>query len=1041
MRKPSFFKTIIIVVVIFGFFSCKEKSDATIKTSVAGINPAKNDFVISISEQNADSLRLDSMRQYWRSLFASVENSSPKEFLHIADSAVRHSKMLFNNDTEIMALSWFSKGFAMRKLSLFDSALICYDIAQSIYKKANLENKAINCLYHVGLLYFNKNNYEKGFEIMRLGLAKTLAANEPDTALVVKFCNYVSSKYAGILNYDSATYYLGKCEKYFVHPENLKIDVAQSTYVNLSTTYQNTGNFDKALAYLNKGLELAIELGNERKISDACYNLAYLKSEIGDYTGSNILISKYIPSNKLAYDSSSGNSKEYWASNLTDLHTIAGMNYSSLNDSVSCRYHFQKSLEYAKVAFEPHSALLAEKYINLGDYYLNFTQKWDSVLYYENMIKEILHENDAEYNVLIKDYYLPNCALAYANLGNEIKAVEFCALVIKKEIDPDYRINLENESHPLIRLQNAQKIADAYSSLYKKTLKKQYAEKSLKLYNEIDKGTDFLIANNDDNHVLKALEDNSRANKNEIALLWRLSKDTTAFKKNEVIDAFEQNKSIILKKYYKQQQLTQNKVNPLFVELRRLQSIKNELTRRSLEDSSVDLTLNKEYNYLNVKIDSFVKRIDDMMLVRNDKSLNNINFESLNTITDKTAIIDFVAASDAIYALIIYKGKYSLKRIGYTKSFEQELMHFISRLRNHNTSNKNSINLYQQLILNEFPSNKLPKDLIIIPDGELSNIPFEALVIYQDGASVHYLSDECNIRYEYCLSFLLNENSKQNANNELLAIAPKFEQPEKGDVETEYADITNNLLGVQPGLRAGFGPLKYNKAEADDISGKFSGMELVDDAATEETFRENASKFNVLHLATHAYSNPDDPNLSAIIFKVNDKIIPGSLNTSLTYKDSILEHDNILHAYEIQDLNLNANLVVLSACETGIGKYQIGEGTMSLARAFRYANCPNVVTSLWKVNDGTTKEIMTNFYENLGKGIGKADALAEAKRTFRENHLNASPSYWSAFILIGDNGPVNLKKKSNVVLWVSGMVMILGVMGLLTIRKKRKLAA
>lgn len=383
--------------------------------------------------------------------------------------------------------------------------------------------------------------------------------------------------------------------------------------------------------------------------------------------------------------------------------------------------------------------------------------------------------------------------------------------------------------------------------------------------------------------------------------------------------------------------------------------------------------------------------IDNMMLAKSDRNLNKVSFENLDKITDTTAIIDFVTANDAIYALTIYKGNYLLKRIEYTKDFEAALTGFVNGLRNRNISNRNSNNLYQQLILDEFPSNKLPQNLIIIPDGELSNIPFEALVTNQDGNAVHYLGDNCTIRYEYCLSFLLNGNNKQNTNKELLAIAPKFEQPQTKTIETVYAGITNNLLDAQPGLRAGFGPLKYNKAEADAITKKFSGTELVDDDATEEAFRKNANKYNVLHLATHAYSNPDDPNLSGIIFKVNNKAASYSLNNSLGYKDSILDYDNILHAYEIQDLNLNANLVVLSACETGIGKYQTGEGTMSLARAFKYANCPNVVTSLWKVDDESTKEILTTFYNNLGRGMGKADALADAKRTFRNAHPNASP--------------------------------------------------
>ncbi|MBV6405822.1 MAG: CHAT domain-containing protein [Flavobacteriales bacterium] len=115
---------------------------------------------------------------------------------------------------------------------------------------------------------------------------------------------------------------------------------------------------------------------------------------------------------------------------------------------------------------------------------------------------------------------------------------------------------------------------------------------------------------------------------------------------------------------------------------------------------------------------------------------------------------------------------------------------------------------------------------------------------------------------------------------------------------------------------------------------------------------------------------------------------------------------------------------------------------MSLGRAFNYAGVPNVVASLWKVDDLATKEIMVKFYEKLAEGMGKADALAEAKRWYRNEHPDAPPSKWAAFILIGDNEPVHLKKRSPVRPWMwGGPVLVLVAAFVWHRRRRARLAA
>jgi CHAT domain-containing protein len=136
--------------------------------------------------------------------------------------------------------------------------------------------------------------------------------------------------------------------------------------------------------------------------------------------------------------------------------------------------------------------------------------------------------------------------------------------------------------------------------------------------------------------------------------------------------------------------------------------------------------------------------------------------------------------------------------------------------------------------------------------------------------------------------------------------------------------------------------------------------------------------------------------------------------------------DNFLYGYEIAQMDLNAKLVVLSACETGYGKFDQGEGVMSLARSFMYAGVSSAVVSLWQVNDASTSILMQLFYQNLNQGYTKAMALAMAKRSYmqRATGTAAHPAYWAAFVCIGDDSPL-VNTSVNWYWWIGGSILLL----------------
>lgn len=188
--------------------------------------------------------------------------------------------------------------------------------------------------------------------------------------------------------------------------------------------------------------------------------------------------------------------------------------------------------------------------------------------------------------------------------------------------------------------------------------------------------------------------------------------------------------------------------------------------------------------------------------------------------------------------------------------------------------------------------------------------------------------------------------------------------------------------------------MHFTQPEIEEASATMKGKAFEAAAATEAEFKRQAGQANILHLAMHALTNDREPLFSQLVF---------------TQDGDDTTEDGRLHAYELQNMKLRADLAVLSACNTGAGKLQRGEGVMSLSRAFKFAGVPNVVMSLWQADDLSTKTIVGDFFKNLKSGMGKDRALCQAQRAFvatvPDQHLT-HPFYWSTLMLVGDGEPL-----------------------------------
>lgn len=291
------------------------------------------------------------------------------------------------------------------------------------------------------------------------------------------------------------------------------------------------------------------------------------------------------------------------------------------------------------------------------------------------------------------------------------------------------------------------------------------------------------------------------------------------------------------------------------------------------------------------------------------------------------------------------------------------------------------------------------KNIIVIPDGELNSLPFAALpsietdapllesnnVVYQPSAQTLLLLEKENIQPEpHQRGLLVFSDPVFTEDDERLSGIAKTVSEDKAS-----AAAATNFRFVES--LSSLTRLRGSSREADSISAALgSSVDRLDGfSATREAFINAASgDYGILHIATHAKADTDRPEQSGIIFSRFDRD-GGRINEMVRLQD-------------IYSMRLRCELVVLSACETAVGKELKGEGLLSLNNAFLQTGSRTVLSTLWKVEDDATQILMSAFYEGIAKrGLSPSDSLREAQLKLRQEPRFNSPFYWAAFTLHG----------------------------------------
>lgn len=343
-------------------------------------------------------------------------------------------------------------------------------------------------------------------------------------------------------------------------------------------------------------------------------------------------------------------------------------------------------------------------------------------------------------------------------------------------------------------------------------------------------------------------------------------------------------------------------------------------------------------------------------------------------LSGSTAMISYFIdeRNSRLYTFLITRSKFRVE----SKALPPEYDKYITGLRNSlffqeiNTFKLSAQKLYKLLIPERIPAQI--NDLVIVPTGRMGVIPFEALIRAEtslsDFKTLPYLLRDYSVRYEFSAGLALQKLPKQKTISAALFCAP-VTFPDK------------DALADLPGTAA----------EVKTIATLFDQKKIrntvyLNRQASEGGVKATSLKdYNIIHFATHGVVDENSPELSRIFLQ--------------TETDA---EDGNLFAGEIYNLELNADLVALSACQTGLGKISKGEGVIGLSRALVYAGAKNIIVSFWSVADESTAQLMTNFYKQLleSSSVHYSRDLREAKLDLLNGQYSA-PYYWAPFILIG----------------------------------------
>jgi CHAT domain-containing protein len=363
-------------------------------------------------------------------------------------------------------------------------------------------------------------------------------------------------------------------------------------------------------------------------------------------------------------------------------------------------------------------------------------------------------------------------------------------------------------------------------------------------------------------------------------------------------------------------------------------------------------------------------------------------------------VLEYVLDEPHSYCLWVSKSQAGLQTLAEGRRQVEDLAEkYLSAIRAKRDDTASSKRLYD-VLFGQLPSQANLERVIVVPDGMLNLLPFDTLRDSKDALVL----ESRTVSYAPAatvLQVLRQEKATAAAQRPFLGVGDVAYQ-DQGQISAKVEKPMGFTRRVERGMSDAFGTTLYDLPKtrdeviaASNIVGKDSVL-LLGSSATETAFKaEPLPDFKIVHIAAHGFADTRFPERSGLVLGV----------------DPASHDDGLLQVREIIRLRFNADLVTLSACNTGVGKLEGEEGVTNLVEAFLVSGAKSVVASLWSADDTYTLDLMERFYTHIAEGQDKAAALRHAKLDLLAKFgKQVPPYYWGAFVLVGDGGsPISLR--------------------------------
>ncbi len=891
------------------------------------------------------------------------------------DTALKYSLESLNiqleqNAYDEAADSYYLLGTLYYNKGEFDNSIKNLNLS---LKNVNQQNQKIlisNIYNAMGQVYQQKGDPDKAIEYFKTSLdIKIKELGESDQELAAVY-NNLAVVYFYVEDNDTALdYYLKALSINLQLREPNKIDIGIE-YNNISMAYRVNGNYSEALKYGEQAKNILTEKLGERHptVGAIINNTGRTYSDLKQYD-------KAIESYQTALS--------IWKEKYGEIHPFTSQAYYNIGEALANKGEYisaismiEKSLSIRLSVWGGKHPKISESYQELGNIYYKL-QDYDSALYFyqdaiiclaENFSNSSIYTNPDEKNIL---------------WNNEI----INPLILKGDAFST-RYHISKDLNDLFSAYDSYQLSSQLIDKVRHRFKAEgsklsFSKRSYSLY---EKGINISLMlfeftrNIEYKKAAFKFSEESKA-----GVLFDAVSEIKARNFSGLPDSLlEKEKDIRINLAYWETQILNEKQK------------KQPSPEKIKEFNDKYFSLNQQYIFL---LESLGKNYPSYYQLKyKEKEISVENLQ--NALDNSSVIVEYFLGDTTLYIFTLSKQNLDEKTVNLDSSIGGLVKQFRQSLQNLEFENyiSSSIALYKILIepIRQIISDT--KNLMIIPDGILYYLPFEDLLTEKikkgeiNFSELPYLIKRFNISYLFSTTFLQNENEKL-AKYSFVGFAPVFaDNNSKSDVIAKNDSTISQLKRAVEFNDKKYSELPESKKEVESILNLFNeknfpGLNFISEDAKEEVIKsEKMNNYNFLHIATHGFINEDKPKYSGIIF---------------TDKNNSPGEDGILYSDEIYNLNLNADLVVLSACESGLGKIVKGEGIIGLTRGFIYSGAKNIVVSLWQVADKSTSELMIEFYKNILAGRSYSSSLREAKLKLIKEGNYSYPLEWSPFVLIG----------------------------------------